>query len=57
MFGTGKEQADFGRRVRRSSLYTKAVLRPGRALVTATAMGVGLLWAATRIRSASWIGR
>jgi NAD(P)-dependent dehydrogenase (short-subunit alcohol dehydrogenase family) len=57
MFGTGKEQVDFGRHVRRSSLYTKAVLRPGRALVTATAMGVGLLWVAARLRSATWIGR
>lgn len=57
MFGSGKEQADFGRRVRRSSLYTKAVLRPGRALVTATAMGIGLFWVATRMRSIAWIGR
>jgi short-subunit dehydrogenase len=57
MFGTGKERGEFGRRVRGSSLYTKAVLRPGRALVTATAMGVGLFWVATRMRSIAWIGR
>jgi short-subunit dehydrogenase len=57
MFGTGKEQADFGRRVRRSSLYTAAVLRPGRAIVTAAALGVGLVWVATRMRPIAWIGR
>lgn len=53
----GRERGEFDRHIRKSSLRTGARLRPGRAILGAAAIGVGLVWAATRMRRVAWVGR